>query len=360
MAVTLPKINITFKQLANSFIQRSERGVAVLIVRDATAGGNGYATYTDITELENAPYTAANKQYITDCMTFGPLRCGVAKVGTDGTLADALALVTAHEKTGWITVAGGTSADWTALVSWIKAREKEAKSWKAVVFKAAAPDCMHVVNLYNDKVTFADSRGEVTGEKYTPSLVGLLAACNVSRGATNSLCANLKEVTVPEDPDAAVGNGQFLLVNDDLEVHVGVDVNSLTTTNGSTLTEDMKYVETVEAMDMMRDDITKAFRDEYLGNYRNSLNNQMLLISAINYYFLQLAQQDILDPEHANRASIDVAAQRSAWVGSGKSEAESWDDATVRSNPFKRNVYLSGDVKILGSMVNLEFVVTLQ
>lgn len=360
MAVTLPKINITFKQLATSFIQRSERGVAVLIVRDATAGGNGYATYTDITELENAPYTAANKQYITDCMTFGPLRCGVAKVGADGTLADALALVTAHEKTGWITVAGGTSADWTALVSWIKAREKEAKSWKAVVFKAAAPDCMHVVNLYNDKVTFADSRGEVTGEKYTPSLVGLLAACNVSRGATNYLCANLKEVTVPEDPDAAVGNGQFLLVNDDLEVHVGVDVNSLTTTNGSTLTEDMKYVETVEAMDMMRDDITKAFRDEYLGNYRNSLNNQMLLISAINYYFLQLAQQDILDSEHANRASIDVAAQRSAWVGSGKSEAESWDDATVRSNPFKRNVYLSGDVKILGSMVNLEFVVTLQ
>lgn len=72
MAVTLPKINITFKQLATSFIQRSERGVAVLIVRDATAGGNGYATYTDITELENAPYTAANKQYITDCMPSAP------------------------------------------------------------------------------------------------------------------------------------------------------------------------------------------------------------------------------------------------------------------------------------------------
>ena len=53
MAVTLPKINITFKQLATSFIQRSERGVAVLIVRDATAGGNGYATYTDITESAN-------------------------------------------------------------------------------------------------------------------------------------------------------------------------------------------------------------------------------------------------------------------------------------------------------------------
>lgn len=56
MAVTLPKINIIFKQLATSFIQRSERGIAILIVRDDTDGGNGYATYSDITELDGAPY----------------------------------------------------------------------------------------------------------------------------------------------------------------------------------------------------------------------------------------------------------------------------------------------------------------
>lgn len=360
MAVTLPKINIIFKQLAASFIQRSERGAAILIVRDDTDGGDGYATYSDITELESAPYTDANKQYIKDCMTFGPLRCGVAKVGTDSTLSEALALVTAHEKTGWITVADGTSEDWTALVSWIKAREKEAKSWKAVVFNAAAPDCMHVVNLTNETVTFTDSRGTTGGEQYTSSLAGLLAACNVTRGATNCLCPNLKEAAVPEDPDAAVGSGKFLLINDDLEVRVGVDVNSMITTNGSTATEDMKYIETVEAMDMMRDDIAKAFKDEYLGKYRNSLNNQMLLISAINYYLYQLEQQDILDADHDNHAAIDAAAQRAAWVGTGKSEAAEWDDATVRANPFKRNVYLAGDVKILGSMANLEFIVSLQ
>ena len=38
MAVTLPKILVTFIQLATSFIQRSARGIAVLIVRDDTAG----------------------------------------------------------------------------------------------------------------------------------------------------------------------------------------------------------------------------------------------------------------------------------------------------------------------------------
>lgn len=359
MAVTLPKINITFEQLAASFIQRSERGVAILIIRDATAGGDGYTAYTDLTELSSAPYTAANLQAVNDAMTFGPLRTGVAKVGVAGALTDALSLVTQNEKTGWITIVGGTADDWTALALWIKAREEEAKSWKAVVYNADAPDCMHVVNLVNETVTFEDDRADQAGDAYTPSLIGLLAACNVTRGATNYLCSNLTHVVVPDDPDAVVGAGKFILINDDDEVRVGVDVNSLSTINNSTRTEDMKYIETVEAMDLIRDDIVYSFKHDYLGNYRNSLNNQMLLISAILYYFGQLEDQSILDPSYSNTVSIDVDAQRAAWVNSGKSEAADWDDATVRSQPFKRSVYLKGDVKILGSMVNMEFAVTL-
>lgn len=276
-----------------------------------------------------------------------------------GELTDALSLVTQNEKTGWITIIGGTADDWTALALWIKAREAEAKSWKAVVYNADAPDCMHVVNLVNETVTFEDDRADQTGDAYTPSLIGLLAACNVTRGATNYLCSNLTHVVVPDDPDAVVGAGKFILINDDDEVRVGVDVNSLSTINNSTRTEDMKYIETVEAMDLIRDDIVYSFKHDYLGNYRNSLNNQMLLISAILYYFGQLEDQSILDPSYSNTVSIDVAAQRAAWVNSGKSEAADWDDATVRSQPFKRSVYLKGDVKVLGSMVNMEFAVTL-
>lgn len=359
MAVTLPKILIKFQQLAASFVQRSERGIAILILRDDTAGGNGYATYTDATELTDAPYTDANKQAITDAMSFGPLRVGVAKIGSTDELAAGLTLVTAQEKTGWITVVDGTSTDWTALVTWIKAREAEDKSWKAVVYNATAPDSMHVVNFVNTSVTFADARGQKTGSAYMPSLVGLLAACNVERGATNYLCSNLSRVEVPESPNTVVSAGKFILVNDDDEVRVGVDVNSLTTTDGKTKTEDMKYIETVEAMDLLRDDIARTFREDYMGQYRNSLTNQMLFISAVNYYFQQLAASDILDPEHENSVEVDVAAQRSAWLGTGKSEAAEWDDATVRSNTFKRTVYLAGDVKILGSMANLEFQVTL-
>lgn len=361
MSVALPKINIIFKQLAGSLVARSARGIAILIARDShgTEGGS-YHKFTDSTQLVSSEWDTDNLAAITDALGFGALRVGVVKLPKAGTLADGLALMQRNEKTGWVTVIGGESADWTALVSWIKARENEQKSWKGVVYKTASPDCMHIVNFYNDKVTFADDRGEVAGSTYTPSLVGILAACNVEQGATNYLCSNLTHVEEVADGDAAVGKGQFILLNDeDGDVRVGVDVNSLQTTNGSTATEDMKYIETVEAMDMIRDDITTTFRSEYLGKYRNKKANQMLLIAAINYYFDQLAQEDILDEDHENKSEIDVATQRAAWVGSGKSEAADWDDATVMANPYKRNVYLQGDIKILGSMENLAFVVTL-
>ncbi|MFQ9126768.1 MAG: phage tail sheath C-terminal domain-containing protein [Butyricicoccaceae bacterium] len=99
----------------------------------------------------------------------------------------------------------------------------------------------------------------------------------------------------------------------------------------------MQFIETVEAMDMMRDDITSTFRSTYLGNYRNSRDNQMAFIGALNAsYFAQLESENILDPdyrseddengEHGNKAFIDVDAQRAAWVASGKSEAADWDE----------------------------------
>ena len=362
MPVTLPSINIKFRQLASSFISRSERGVALIIIRDATEGGNGFATYTQANELADAPYSAENKQYIKDALAFGPYEVGVAKIGADDTVADGLALITANAHTGWITVADGTEEDWAALVAWIKAGEEKVRSWKAVVYNAETPDSMHIVNLVNANVTYADDRGQKAGGTFTPGLAGLLASCNINRSATSMVCPMLKTVTVPDDPDAAVAAGKFILIlDDDDKVRVGVDVNSLTTLDGDEKTEDMQYIETVEIMDLIRDDITRTFASEYRGKYRNSLTNQMLLISAINDYFRQLSSPSVgaLDESYDNKAGIDAESQRAAWIAAGKTEAQDWSDAEVRSRPYRRDVYLLDDIKILGSMTSLQMIITL-
>lgn len=362
MAITLPFIDVTFKQLAGSLINRSKRGIAVLIIRDDTDKTFNFKEYKSITAAINdeAKYTDVNMQYIKDVFNFALSKVYVVRINTTvDTLADALNIIEKNIKTGWITIADGSTEDFNTLASWTKSQEIAKKSYKVVTYKTAITDCKHIVNFYNDKVTFVDSRAEVTGEKYTPSLIGILASCNVTKGCTNFKCTNLKSVVEIEDNDAAVSSGKFILINDLDNVRIALGVNSMTTTDGINNTEDMKYIDTVEAMDLIQDDIKNVFKNEYQGNYKNNYDNQVLLISSINSYLKDLASLYILDNNYNNIVDVNIEAQRNTWLGVGKVEAETWDDVTVKNNSFKRTAFLYADIKILGSMENLKFDVSL-
>lgn len=368
MAISMPNVEVVFKQLATSLIERSERGIAVIIVKDDTDTFD-YKSYSDITQLETDKeiYTDDNYNAIKDCLTFGPAKCYVFRIASEGgNLADALKVMESRIKTGWITIAGGSAEDFTALVSWIKSKEDKGKTYKAVVYKADTTNSRHIVNFYNGKVTFADNRGEKDGVTYCPSLVGILAGCNIERGTTFYSCSNLSSVEeiegegdIDENRDKALGEGKFILFNDEDVVKIARGINSLTTTDGINLTEDMKYIDIVETMDLINDDIASTFKDTYLGKYKNNYDNQMLFVSAIGSYLKGLEDEYILDNNYDNKVEIDIETQREAWIGVGKSEAANWDDTTVKNNTFKRSVFLKGDIKVLGSMEDFKFTVWL-
>lgn len=361
MAVTLPKIDVTFRQLAASLIARSERGYAIVIIRDDTDGApcTLYRRPGEI-EADAAHYTAENLRRLRDVYAvLSPYRTAVVRIGTAGKIAEATALIEQNIDSGWVTVAGGSADDMDALRAWIAAMSKEDRTYKAVLHGLRAPDLGRVVNFTNPTVTFADTRGTVSGAEYLPTLAGILAACNVERGCTNLKCSNLSAAGAVEDAEAAVADGQFILTNTTDGVYIALGINAMTTTNGATQTEDMKFIETVEAMDLILDDIRAVWRSAYLGKYKNLLDNQMLLISAIKGYFRALAAENILDPNYANTVEINTEAQRAAWLAAGRAEAEEWSDARVREMTFRRDVYLSGDIKILGTMTNLHFMINM-
>ena len=85
MTIKMPKIEINFKQKATSLIERSERGYAILVMRDNTNALFNYKVYKDISEVEEdeAAYKADNYQYIKDAFEFGAYRVIIAKVGED-------------------------------------------------------------------------------------------------------------------------------------------------------------------------------------------------------------------------------------------------------------------------------------
>ncbi len=379
MSATLPKIVIAFKALVSSFIERSERGVAILIVKEDGEGtGNDYVPVTksiqevtlstDLTDWSNS-----NAAKIADMLEIGPSKVVVVTIDSTDTVADATALIEANYPSGRVTIATETAADYTSLVTWAKTK----KTYHVVVFNASTPDSRYVENVYNQNITFSSDwdagrtgqgslvRTTGTTEKLLPLICAILSKANVN-GASSTVISALAGCVDLVTPDTTVNNGFLILYNDwkgsDRVVRLGTAVNSLTTfdssaENGDEI-EDMRYIEVSEAADMIRADIKTVFRDEYVGAMKNSVDNQMQLIGAIKQYYQGLADDEILSETSDNTVEIDVDAQRAAWA-TVNPDAADWDDDTVRSKPFRRKVFLKSNIQILQSMQDLTMNITL-
>jgi Phage tail sheath protein. len=243
------------------------------------------------------------------------------------------------------------------------------------------------VVLNNPKGIFNDTRGEQDGDKIIPTLIGCLAGANVTRSVTNITLSNLKSVTVGSAPsnlaatnigstavtltwqddgtdvEGLINSGQLVLINKDGVVKVGIGINSLTDppdgSNDPDAENDEKYIEIVEAEDMIQDDISKAFDAGYQGSTKNKLDNQMLFVNEVNQYFDGLESIDVLDDQYNNTSDIDVDAQREAWKKAGADNIDAMTDAQIKQFTYKRSLFLKGDIKILFAMANLDFVITM-
>lgn len=354
----LPSIDIIFKGLGVTALKRGERGYAVLIVEDDTPGENKrmYRSIADLTSEEQAKFTSDNVKYIKDALEGTPLALYVFKLATEGQLTDLLNKIKGIiPRNSWIAIQSATSQKQNDLVTFIKAENKNnKKKYKGMVYNATTPDDMHIVNQKNEKVTFLDDRGEVTGDKAISYLLGFYAGLSMMM---SGIAKPLKFVSVvePENIDDAISRGEHILFNDEGEVKVARAVNSLTTL-GQDVTEEMTFINTVEKMDLIYCDILHSFKNSYQGKYPNILDNQMLLISAINGYFKGLAIDKILDPAYDSRAKIDIEEQKIAnYSKYGEEVVNTWDEQKIMKMTVGPSVFLEGDIKIAGIMEEFKF-----
>lgn len=354
----LPSIDIIFKGLGVTALKRGERGYAVLIVEDDTPGENKrmYRSIADLTSEEQAKFTSDNVKYIKDALEGTPLALYVFKLATEGQLTDLLKKIKGIiPRNSWIAIQSATSQKQNDLVTFIKAENKNnKKKYKGMVYNATTPDDMHIVNQKNEKVTFSDDRGEVTGDKAISYLLGFYAGLSMMM---SGIAKPLKFVSVvePENIGDAISRGEHILFNDEGEVKVARAVNSLTTL-GQDLTEEMTFINTVEKMDLIYCDILHSFKNSYQGKYPNILDNQMLLISAINGYFKGLAIDKILDPAYDSRAKIDIEEQKIAnYSKYGEEVVNTWDEQKIMKMTVGSSVFLEGDIKIAGIMEEFKF-----
>ena len=357
----LPVISITFQQLAETIVQRSARGTMFLVVKDTTVTGKQVQEFKPATFKKlKENYTEDNQKYIEDVLNVNPFKLFVIKMGETTTIDEAWALVKKTYSSGRIVLTDGTKEEYKEFADLVKLQE----AFHLLTYDLDGTDCMYVENMKAQTVTFADERGEQEGVKFLPTLGAILCVCNIKRAATFYICDTLTYVEpVGEDDEinAEIAKGNIVLINDPYNgvnyVRIGEGINTMTTTKDEFHTGDMKYIDIVEAMDAIREDIHQAFKSGFCGIKKNSTDNQALFVGDVNDYFDKLEKEEygqILEPTYDTKTEIDVAAQRLAWMDE-KSEAVDWDDTKVKNMPFHRNIYLLGDIKINGAMENMKF-----
>jgi hypothetical protein len=354
----LPQILINFTKDAVSAIKRSENGIVCIVVKDDTNTSFATQTYLYSTDVKSEDYTAENLTAIQSAFLGTPLKVIVVRIATTETFSDATTILNTL-KYNWLCFVDNSDGEQQAVATYIISKNQNSKNYKykAIVFNATTTDNMHVVNFTNTTVTRVGETA-ISGYLYLPRLAGMLAGLPFTRSSTYYVLTDLESVAEPADVNAAIDDGEFILFNDDGEVRVARGVNSLVTLT-SGVSADMKKITIVEAMDLILADISTEFKNNYVGHYKNNYDNQSLFISAINSYFKSLAKEDILDNSYSNAATIDIEAQRDAWLATGETEAAEWDDAKVKDMTFQSNVYLAGDIKILDAIEDLTFNITM-
>lgn len=349
----LPEIDIKFTSLAVSAITRSQRGVVALILRDDTQTTDTLYSYNDVSEVESENWDATNLQYIKDAFLGNPSKVIVLRGATTDLDYNNQLAVLAGKKFNWLAVPGISAEDVTDIESWIKSQRENKKTFKAVLPNSAS-DHEAIVNFATEGIVVGENT--YSASQYTARIAGILAGLSLDRSSTYFELTEVDDITESADPDADIDAGKLILIKQDEKIKIGRGVNSLTTTTPEKSAV-FKKIKIIEGMDLIQEDISRTFNDEYVGKVNNSYDNQVLFITAVNAYLAGL-EGTVLDPSNDNLVEVDVAAQALAWESVGTDTSE-MTEQEIKEMTFESNVYLRGNLKFLDAMEDISIAITL-
>lgn len=342
----LPSINITFKTLAASAINRGERGIVALLLKD-TAGIGTYEI-TSVTDIP-AGLSADNKKQIELALIGGvnaPLRV-IVRVGDSATELDWTAGLSWLEtvKFNYLAIPDVLSADVASITTWVAAQRANKKMIKVVLPDHAA-DKEYVINFTTDDIKV----GEVT---YTPTqycsrIAGLIAGTPNQISTTYQPLPEVDSVRsyTKTELDTAINNGEFVIFHDGEKVKVARGVTSLVTTS-SEKGNTFKKIKLVDILDMLTEDVTKTLSDNYIGKYPNNYDNKVVLLTAIKGYQRGLELDQLLDV--GSNAEIDIEAQRAYLLAQGI-DTTSMSDEDVKVANTDDQVFIKMTQKVVDAM----------
>lgn len=341
-----PMIEVLFKTLARTAIQKSERGILCVLVEDSTS--TEQLTYLkSVADIESTKWTAENVKLLgTAFNVFSPNKVLVVRKG-DLTTENFLKLIEPMKITH-LACPTLESAEDTKVVSWVKTMEKT----KGVVYVSAfanQSDSTMVVELANKTVKHKDIE-DYTPKMFTVMVAGAIAGCPLNRSLDNIVFPNITEVDAVEP-----ANGKFLMYNDDGDIRVKMAINSKTTFD-DTYREQTRFIKVVEGMNIVKFDIMDTFKKYWLGLYINNYQNKMAFCNMVKKVYFAELQPNVLSADYDNTIDIDIEAQKRYITTEGK-DPETMNETEIKRYPTGHQVFLTGDVRFSNVMVDLQLVI---
>lgn len=357
----MPSVQISFSEKAITAIQRGDKGIVALILKDKsvnkiTESSDGATTEVKVVNIETAtdiPVTIseANQRQIANALigyTNAPKEVVVVLINDEAANYNEALKKLETIKFNYLAIpAVETDGQIQTVATWIKEQRDNDRLVKAVLPNASV-DMDGVINFATEKVYINDT--EYTAEQYCSRIAGLLAGTAMSISATYAPLSELTDCTrlSKKDMDKAVDAGKFIVWHDGEKVKVGRAVNSFVTTNAEK-GDSFKKIKIVDTMDLIKDDIKKTAQDSYLGKYPNVYNNKCLLVAAIQAYFDLLIASGILS---SATVDIDVAANREYLKGRGEDVSNMSDDDLKQANTGS-TVFLIAKISILDAIEDI-------
>jgi len=347
----LPQILIEFKGKGMSAIERSQKGTVALVLKDTTGAEQSVFQYKNGMEVENSDFTADNMDLIKKTFLGSPKKVIVVRVPNDAANYNAALTALSDHAFDYLALPTIASGDVADVANWVKAqRQSHKKSYKAVLPNHEAND-ESIVNFTTEDIVVEGKT--YTTAAYTGRIAGLLAGLPMSQSATYAVLSEVDGMTSKADPDAAVDNGELILMNDGTNIKIARGVNSLTTISGDK-TPSWKKIKIVEGMDMIRRDIQTTYAENYVGKVANTYDNKMLFLSAVGVYMDQLEKDYVLDPSYDNGLVLDLEAHKACASTDGV-QVDTLSEKELREYNTGSTVYAAGKIKFLDAMEDLKF-----
>lgn len=367
----LPEINITFTERAYSTIKRGSKGTVVLVLHHNAVNTKSKSADTsqDILQSVHTMYrfndldelginlTDRQKQYIELAFLGAdnpPEKVILLMRGTDESNYTKVFKTLDTMQFNYIAFPEMTS-ELNTIVSWVKSSDTPF----IAVLGNSASDCEKIVNFTSEKILTTLSEEMFSTVEFTSRIAGLLAGTSLNKSATYKQLSEVQdfEKLNKTSMDTAINNGQFILYYDGEKTKVARGVTSFVSVDLEK-GEQFKKVKLVEAMQLIKKDITTTCEDMYIGKYANTYANKCIIITAINNYFDELAKDGVLNPDSSNLCEINIELQRSYLKGIGI-DVNSLSDDEIKRYDTGDKVFLSATISLLDAMEDITLDITI-